>query len=154
MNSRLVISLLCAAAIGIACTARAHNGQEVATPASAQPVDGHPKLKSFLDVQHASHGVRLALHVVNTGSKQVEIDFSNGQAYDFVVLDSLGRTVWRWAQGRVFTQPTQIKYLGGGEEYEVAESWKNPPGPGKYTAVAMLTSTNVPVGERTTFKVQ
>lgn len=154
MNSRLAISLLCAGAIGIACTARSHTDEAVATPASAQPVDGHPKIKSFLDIERRSHSVRFALHVVNTGKQRIEIDFPNGQAYDFVVLDSLGRTVWRWASGRMFTQPTQIKYLGGGEEFAVAENWKHPPGPGTYTAVATLKSTNVPVGERTTFQVQ
>jgi hypothetical protein len=154
VNSRLLISLLCAGAIGIACTARARSDQEVATPATAQPVDGHPKIKTFLDVSPRPHAVRFALHVVNTGTNNVEIDFANGQSYDFVVLDSLGRTVWRWAHDRVFTQPTQIKYLGGGEQLEVAEIWKNPPRPGTYTAVAMLTSSNLPVGERTTFQVR
>lgn len=154
MNSRLAISLLCAGAIGIACTARSHSDEAVATPASAQPVSGHPKIKSFLDIEHHDHGVRFALHVVNTGTKSVEIDFPSGQAYDFVVLDSVGKTVWRWARGRMFTQPTQIKYLSGGQEFAVAENWKNPPGPGTYTAVAMLTSSNVPVGERTTFRVR
>jgi Intracellular proteinase inhibitor len=154
MSSRLAISLLCAGAIGIACTARPHADEAVITPASAQPVDGHPKIKSFLDIQRRDGQVRFALHVVNTGHKRIEIDFPSGQAYDFVVLDSVGRTVWRWARGRMFTQPTQIKYLGGGEEFAVAENWKNPPGPGTYTDVATLTSTNFPVGERTTFRVQ
>jgi hypothetical protein len=154
MNSRFAISLLCAGAIGIACSARSHSEEAVAAPASAQAVDGHPKIKSFLDVEHHDHGVRFALHVVNTGKSNVEIDFPNGQAYDFVVLDSVGREVWNWAHARMFTQNTQIKYVGGGEEFEVAENWKDPPAPGKYVAVATLTSTNFPVTERVPFTVR
>lgn len=154
MNSRLVISFLCAGAIGIACTARAHSSEVVQTPANARPVKGHPNIKSYLDVQHRGHSVRFALHIVNTGDKSVQIDFPNGQSHDFVVLDSLGRTVWRWAHGRIFTQPTQIKYLGGGEGFEVAGNWNDPPAPGKYTAVATLKSSNVPVGERVAFTVR
>lgn len=153
MNSRLVISLLCAGAIGIACSARGHS-VDAAVPASAQPVDGHPKMKSFLDVQHRRDGVRFALHVVNTSSHRVEIDFPSGQVYDFVVLDSLGREVWQWAHSQMFTQSTQIRYVGGGDELEVAESWKHPLAPGRYTAVATLTSTNYPVSERMPFTVR
>ncbi len=154
MNSRLVISFLCAGAIGVACTARAHSSEVVVAPANARPVKGHPHIKSYFDVQHRGRAVRFALHVVNTGDKSVQIDFPDGQSHDFVVLDSHGRTVWRWATGRVFTQPTQIKYLSSGEGFEVADTWNDPPGPGKYTAVATLHSSNVPVGERVTFTVR
>jgi Intracellular proteinase inhibitor len=153
MNSRLVISLLCAGAIGVACSARGHS-QDASVPASAQSVDGHPKMKSFLDVQHRGHDVRFALHVVNTSTHRVEIDFPSGQVYDFVVLDSLGHQVWQWARARMFTQTTQLKYLGGGDEFEVAERWKPPLTPGRYTAIATLTSTNYPVSERVPFTVR
>lgn len=153
MNSRLVISLLCAGAIGIACSARGHS-QDAPVPATAQSVDGHPKMKSFLNVEHRKDGVRFALHVVNTSSHRVEIDFPDGQVYDFVVLDSVGRQVWHWARARMFTQSTQLRYLGGGDELKVAESWKRPMAPGRYTAVATLTSSNYPVSERVPFVVR
>ena len=153
MNSRIAITLLCAGAIGIACGSRAHT-QDAAVPAKAQSVDGHPKMKSFLDIQHHPDGVRFALHVVNTGNSRVEIDFPSGQAYDFVVLDSLGRQVWQWARTRMFTQSTQIKYVGGGDEFEVAGNWDTPPAPGRYTAIATLTSTNFPVSETVAFTVR
>ncbi|HEY5219603.1 MAG TPA: BsuPI-related putative proteinase inhibitor [Gemmatimonadaceae bacterium] len=153
MNTRLAIPILCAAAIGIACSSRSHS-KDVAAPAQAQSVQGHPKIKTFLAVEHRNHGVRLALHVVNTSNKNIEIDFPNGQAYDFVVVDSLGRQVWQWARARMFTQSTQIKYVSGGHELEVAENWKNPPAPGNYTAIATLISTNLPVSERVAFTVR
>lgn len=153
MNTRIIISLLCAGAIGVACSSRSHS-EEIATPATAQPINGHPNIKSFLNVEHRNHGVRFALHVVNTSKKNVEFDFANGQAYDFVVLDSLGRQVWHWATDRMFTQNTQIKYVDSGQEFEVAESWQHPLRPGQYTAVATLTSTNFPVTERVPFTVR
>jgi hypothetical protein len=154
VNSRFVTSLLCAGAIAIACTARPRSEDVAAAPARAQAVDGHPKIKSFLNVEHRDDGVRLALHVVNTGKSRVEIDFPDGQTYDFVVLDSTGRKVWEWAKARFFTQSTQVKYVGGGDAFEVAEQWRNPPAPGKYVAVATLRSTNFPVTERVPFTVR
>lgn len=154
MNSRLVISLLCAGAIGVACTARAHSAVAVKPAPQAQPVSGHPNVKAYLDVQHRDHAVRFALHVVNTGDKSVEVKFPSGQSYDFVVVDSLGRQVWQWAKARMFTQSTQIKYVSGGQGFEVAENWKNPPAPGNYTAIATLTSSNFPVSERVAFTVR
>ncbi|MDE3054457.1 MAG: hypothetical protein KGL38_14820 [Gemmatimonadota bacterium] len=153
MHSRLIISLLCAGAIGIACSARGHS-VDAAVPVTAQSVDGHPKMKSFLAVEHRHDGVRFALHVVNTSTHRVEIDFPSGQVYDFVVLDSLGREVWQWARSQMFTQSTQIRYVGGGGELEVAENWKRRVPPGRYTAVATLTSTNYPVSERVPFTVR
>ena len=63
------------------------------------------------------------LVVKNVGGKHAELNFADGQAYDFVVADSAGRDVWQWSNGRIFTQSVQNKQLGGGESMRVSESW-------------------------------
>ncbi|HVZ76912.1 MAG TPA: BsuPI-related putative proteinase inhibitor [Gemmatimonadaceae bacterium] len=152
MNSRILITMLCGGAIAIACTARSHNESAAQTLKSAPHERGQQLAASF-NVVPDGKAMQFALRVVNTSKKNLELDFPNGQAYDFVVVDSLGREVWRWGNGRMFTQAVQNKFVGSGESFEVSEHWQNPRR-GKYTAIAMLTSTNYPVRERVDFTLR
>ncbi|MDB4874694.1 MAG: Intracellular proteinase inhibitor [Gemmatimonadetes bacterium] len=167
MNTRLIISLLCAGALAFACGPRSRSEAPSAL-ATAQPVRvasaaerprrhdsasarADVKLTSQLKVDVAPREVRIALDVKNIGGKHAEIDFPSGQSYDIAVVDSAGREVWRWAKGRMFTQSVQNKQLGGGESMQVAESWT--PKAGRYVAIATLTSSNYPVEQRAEFVV-
>ena len=169
MNSRLIITLLCAGAVAFACGPRSHAEAPVAL-ASATPVRTTPqvastprvtrnskarpevKLVTQFDVQMKGREAQFALTIKNTGNKHAELDFANGQRYDFVVIDSTGREVWQWSSGRMFTQIVQNKQLGSGETMRVSETWKKPPvAPGKYTVVATLKSSNYPTEQRADF---
>lgn len=96
-------------------------------------------------------GVTLAFHVTNTTSQQVELDFRSGQTYDFVVVDSVGKELWRWSEGRMFTQALQNKLLRPRETLTFEERWTSPPRSGTFTALGSLTSNNHPVSERVSF---
>jgi hypothetical protein len=176
MYSRLVVPLVCAAAIVFACGPRPH-GITPAAQASmasvrervlgsdgkraAEPVAPRRHMKkgdttrvdAALAVAPESDGVHLALRVVNLDAKQLEIDFPNGQTRDFAVLDASGKEVWRWSRGRLFTQTVQNKFLAGGDSAVFEERWR-PAGPGVYTVVATLRSKNFPLERRTRFEVQ
>jgi hypothetical protein len=167
MNSRLVITLLCAGAVAFACGPRSRSEAPVAL-ASAVPVRTTPqaapritrkstaraevKIVSQFDVQTKGRDAQFALTIKNVGNRHAEVDFANGQRYDFVVIDSAGREVWHWSDGRMFTQSVQNKQLGSGETMRVSETWKKPPvAPGKYTVVATLKSSNYPTEQRADF---
>lgn len=178
MNTRLILSLFCAGALAFACGPRSHTSSspvalasaiashEISSPATA-PVartiahrrrDDVPKaqvkLSSKLDVAVGAREVHLALVVTNVGNKHAELDFPSGQSYDFVVVDSTGREVWRWAEGRMFTQSVQNHQLGAHDAMRVSETWspaKMKAKAGRYTAIATLNSTNYPVEERVDF---
>ena len=112
------------------------------------------KLTSKLDVAVAPREVKFALVVTNVGNKHAELNFPSGQSYDFVVVDSTGNEVWRWAKGRMFTQSVQNQQLGAHDAMRVSETWSPAKGkakPGRYTAIATLNSTNYPVEERVEF---
>ena len=168
MSSRFLISVLCVAAVAFACGPRAHNeasaprktGSSVAravdtsAPAVVQqqsaPRAQSPKPKAAVVAQFYVHAgdssVRFALHIVNASKKRVELTFPSGQTYDFVILDTLGREMWRWGSGRMFTQALRNKPLSGGEALELEESMKPTMlPPGRYTARALLTSVNFPL---------
>jgi hypothetical protein len=111
-----------------------------------------PKLDSHLIVTVQPTAIQFALGVKNVGKKHVELTFRSGKSYDFVVVDSVGREVWRWSAGRMFTQGVQNKQLGSGDSMNAREAW-TAPAPGRYTAIATLNSTNFPTEERADFVV-
>ena len=98
-------------------------------------------------------GVRFALRVTNETKKHVELSFPNGQTHEFVVVDSVGREVWRWSSTRLFTQAVQNKLLSSGESMRVTEQWTHPTRHGKYTVIATLNSTNFPVQQHAEFMI-
>lgn len=109
------------------------------------------KLTTTFQVNQREDGVHFALRITNATAKRVELNFGSGQTYDFVVVDSIGREVWRWADGRIFTQSVQNKLLGKGEGITINEKWDAAKA-GKYTAIAVLRSTNYPLQERVAFE--
>ena len=86
--------------------------------------------------------VKFTLHVANRAEKNVELMFPSGQTHDFVVRDSAGREVWRWSEGRMFTQALQSKAISGGEEATYEEAWSAGKHVGRFTVEATLRSTN------------
>jgi hypothetical protein len=174
MNTRLIISLLCAGALAFACGPRSHSEAPAAivsvvpaqTVAPTAAVDHAPKasknskapaevkLDSHLKVDVAKQQVRFALDVRNVSKKHAELNFPSGQSYDFVVVDSSGREVWHWSSSRMFTSAMQNKQLGAGEEMEVSEAWQPPAVAGRYVAIATLMSSNYPVEQRAEFIVK
>lgn len=162
MNTRLVIAALVVGAVGFACAARPSRSESSAVAAAAtRPAKRHARkgadvrLASNFGVHVDHHAAHFALDVTNAGANGVEITFPSGQAYDFVVLDSVGREVWHWAEGRMFTQSLQNKLLSSGDTMRIAEEWDAPATRGgRYTAVAKLRSSNFPVEQRVDFVLQ
>ncbi len=174
MNLRLAIALAISGAFTLACNPRSRSGSQSqpAALATALPfktnatteiaerphrrstasTKNEPKLDSRLDVTVAPRGIQFALGVTNVGKKHVELNFRSGQSYDFVVVDSIGREVWRWSSGRMFTQGVQNKQLSTGDSMRAKETW-TAPAPGHYTAIATLNSTNFPTEQRADFVV-
>jgi hypothetical protein len=59
------------------------------------------------------------------------------------VLDDREREVWRWSDGRLFTQSLQTKQLQRGDAITYEATWKDAPA-GRYTVVATLNSDSHP----------
>jgi hypothetical protein len=155
MTSRVVIWLLSAGAITLAVGPLAHYGEsaastlEAAAPAAASTSSSTDVATSLELSIH--DGVAFALHVTNTSDGHLELDFPNGKTHDFAVFDSLGRQVWQWSDGRMFTQTVRNKLLDSQETITYEERWHPGPRTGRFTAVARLESSNHPVEERVEF---
>jgi len=173
MSSRFLSIALVVGAIVLACGPRARN--EASTPRksanvalsattkaptlklasmTAQQRERKAPITAEFYVRASNANVRFALHLVNTTKKRVELVFPSGQTYDFIVLDTLGREMWHWANGRMFTQALRNKLIGAGEELDLEETWTAATlPPGRYTARAILKSANYPIVQQTDFTV-
>ena len=149
MLSRITVPLLAAAGLVFAC------GPRTPSPvASARPKAGKDAgITSHVMVDTAKGTVRFAIEVANESGKRVELLFPDGRTHDFAVLDSVGHEVWRWSEGRMFTQGMRNRLLDAHDSTVYDERWE-PPAPGRYTLVAQLNSDNYPVRQRVDFALR
>ena len=143
MNRKHVAIMLCGAAVAYACAPRNRSAAEPAT--QNQPVNVEHTTDSTsglaLTVSEASDAreMSFALELTNHKDKLTEVRFANGRTHEFVVLDEQNREVWRWSEGRLFTQALQTKQLQKGEAVRYTAHWDTET-PGRYRVVASLNS--------------
>jgi hypothetical protein len=150
MRLRYVPPLLVAAALAFANASPlpSHSPDSERRPIVRPRVSGDT-IAASLDVK-VGEDVKFSFHVTNSSNKRVELRFPSGQTHDVVVLDPQGREVWRWSNGRMFTQSMQNKVLGASDTLTFTETWR-PEQAGAYTAVASLLSENYPTEQRAAF---
>lgn len=95
-------------------------------------------LVATLSVTPGKASLELTLDVVNEGTEPVELTFRSGRRADFVALDD-GKEVWRWSEGRMFTQALDEATLQPGESVSFDGSWDDPD-PGEYLVRGTLAS--------------
>lgn len=161
MKSRLLITLLCAGAVALACGSFTRSDATTAQKASSErtassraKADKIVKVNGNFAVKIEPHALRFALNLTNESKKHVELSFPNGQQYDFSVIDSAGREVYRWGQGRMFTQSVQNKLIDGGKTMSIDAVAETTLPHGKYVAVATLRSSNFPMEQRSAFELR
>jgi hypothetical protein len=158
MFSRFLVPLVVAVALAFAYGPQSHSSALPAAgvPPSATGASGRvpDTVAAALDVR-VGDKVEVTLRVTNHTEHRVELQFPNGQTHEVVVLDADGRPVWRWSQGRLFTQAVQNRMLDAGETVRFVERWGGPPDKaGSYTAVARLMSTSHPLEQRAAFALK
>ncbi|MGH9660002.1 MAG: BsuPI-related putative proteinase inhibitor, partial [Bryobacteraceae bacterium] len=82
----------------------------------------------------------------NTQPKPVDLMYPSGQAYDLVLRKESGEVVYRWSEGKVFTQALRNESVGPGERNHVIvatliDKDGGPIAAGRYIAEAWLTTT-------------
>ena len=155
MKGRIIFGLMCIAVLAFACGPRPNTGEVAGTSHSSHArsiAPNGPALVSTLGVT-VKNGVKMDFRVVNEGSKRLEVNFPSGKTHEVVVVDSLGREVWRWSDGRMFTQTLQNKVLHASDTLDYDAEWRNAPA-GKYTVIATLASENYPMEQRADFVVR
>lgn len=148
MNRPVLSALALAAVVTYACGPRARSAE----PERGKIVDGPPIAVTF-DVK-IRNGIEFDFRLTNNTPRKLELLFPTGQTHDVVVLDSLGREVWRWSEGRMFTQALQNKLVESKATIAWHAAWRSEVPAGRYVAIASLLSENKPLEERVTFEVR
>jgi len=155
MKGRITFGLLCAAVLAFACGPRASTGDSAGAIRTSRARSSAPNGPALVSTLHivVKNGVAMDFRVMNAGTKRLEVNFPSGQTHEVVVVDSLGREVFRWSKGRMFTQSLQNKVLHASDTLDYDAVWRNAPA-GKYTAIATLASENFPMEQRAEFVVR
>jgi Intracellular proteinase inhibitor len=158
MTRRSLTWILCIAAIALACGPHARHGDgdaHASVPNAHQPDAMHSTADTGLvasaKVAVSPHDVNFALQLTNLAPHAVELNFPNGQTHEFVVLDTLGREIWRSSTGKMFTQALRNRNVDANETLSFHDEWDPKGYHGRFTALAKLRSSNHPVEERVDF---
>lgn len=92
-----------------------------------------------LDTMETRDGLGFEFTVTNRSPDPVELEFRSGLQADFAVLDA-DAEIWRWSDGKAFTQMLETKTLDPGDSISYSRTWTDPV-PGTYTAIATLEAS-------------
>lgn len=116
--------------------------------APVRPPDGmQVSLRTLKKAYARGEPVTMSLAVQNMGVTPVANSHSSGQKYDFFIMQ--GRTVvWKWSDGKVFTQAIEQETFAPGQKREATEAWDQTRcggldsalQPGKYLAYGLWTT--------------
>jgi hypothetical protein len=140
----VALILACGPRAQRSATAGTHNANTVTAPSLDTAIAASTRVT-------VGSGVDFAMHVTNLHDHALELRFPSGQTHEFVVIDSAGREVWRWSEGRLFTQSLQTRLLASRETLSFIDRWDGGGRSGRFTAISTLRSANHPVEERVDF---
>ena len=152
MKGRIIFLFVSVLVLAFACGPRLRGSDASPTHSSRASRAGGAPLAASLNVR-VDDGVSFGFKVLNTGDSKLELNFPSGQTHEVVVLDTLGREVWRWSAGHLFTQVLQNKVLRTSDSLEYDARWSSAPS-GRYMAIATLASGNYPMEQRSEFVVR
>lgn len=97
--------------------------------------------------------VDLALTVTNAGDDPVTLSFRTGQRVDFTAraVDD-DKQVWRYGEGRMFTQALGSETLDPGASTTYTATWSNPPA-GSYEVGGELAASDTDVSATATVEI-
>jgi hypothetical protein len=128
------------------------------TPPGDGPKDGRanvsaqPDVVSSIQVGVGRSVVNFVLHVTNTSSQPVALEFPTSQRYDFIV-QSGGAEVWRWSAGQMFSQLVSEETLKPGETRDFTAKLKIGNRSGRFSVVARLTASNRSIEQHADFEI-
>lgn len=143
---RLATVLLAALIVG-ACA----GSGETAEPGG--DVSEEHDLAPSMEVKVGPSSVRFVLHVTNSSSAPITLNFSSSKRYDFYVETLQGEEVWRWSDGMAFMQALSEDTLAAGESWTMEAVWEPEVPPGEYQATGVLSARDHELKQRTTFQL-
>jgi len=104
-----------------------------------------------LDADPTPDAVTFTVTVANTGDTPRTLTFPTGQIAD-ITATADGDPVWRWSDGRMFTQAIREETIDPGDTISMSGTWEAPPA-GTYAVVATVEAANTDLATETTVTV-
>ncbi len=106
----------------------------------------YPNLMPPLDPERAIPTLRAELAISNTTNFPLVLRFPSGQQFDLVIRDEKGDVLYRWSDGKAFTEAlVTVDLSPGARSFVVEVPLEGDAGralpPGKYTVEGWLTTT-------------
>jgi hypothetical protein len=89
--------------------------------------------------------VKVNLTLTNFGSKETTLTFPSSKVFDFEVLDSSGKVVYRWSQDKFFLTVITNLVLKPEESKSSTLTWKCELQEGEYTIVGIVEAYNATI---------
>lgn len=104
-----------------------------------------PRMAGWTHVEATPAGgshLRVVLRLVSGSEYPVTLRMPTGQRYEIVVRNERGEEVWRWSDGKAFTQAAQAVTIAGYLQFEeivpLTDSVGRPLPPGQYSIEGMI----------------
>jgi len=110
-------------------------------------------LVATMQVEPAAGEVGLTLHVTNTTSAPIELEFSSGQRFDFTVTRLDGESLWTWSADKSFMAALGQETVPAGGSLRYEAEWPSQGLRGEFVATGTLTSTNRRVAQSVRFEL-
>ena len=97
------------------------------------------------DTISAGEVAKVNLTLTNFGTRTATLTFPSSKVFDFKVLDSSGKVVYRWSQDKVFLTVITNVVLNPGESKSSTLTWKCELPEGEYTIVGIVEAYNATI---------
>jgi len=67
--------------------------------------------------------IEFTIYITADGTEPSALTYRSSQRYDFAVVDSSGREIWRWSMGKAFAQVMSEETLETGATLRFREVW-------------------------------
>lgn len=113
-----------------------------------------PLLASVQARPFGADSVQFTLQLTNTTSSPLQLSYSSGQSFDFIVSRG-AQEVWRSSSEMMYTQALRTETLAAGATETHTATWTPPAGArGEYTVRGLLTARNVQASQTAAFRIE
>lgn len=145
----------------VICGCSNRNIQETASPnvkeEEANVEVENEKLDLQVDVNVTAQQAEFIITLINHTNELKKLEFPTNQKYEIIVKDESDREVYRYSEGKMFTQAIEIALIKQGEKIEWHEMWEFSDGnskPGKYVAeVSIVANENKQLVKKLPFTI-
>lgn len=117
---------------------------------------GSIQIKICLDRSFYESNSLIGIAVVIYSAKDTHLDFNTSQIYDLILLKD-GKQVWKWSDGKMFTQVMGSRIIKANEPLlfsVILDSAQIGLTPGKYELTPIVCSRNPQSGQKVTFEIR